>query len=199
MRARPAEPLLDGDPRRIGGYELLGRLGAGGMGTVYLARSPARRPLAVKTIHPHLTTDPHFRDRFAREVAAARQVSGFYTATVVDADAEAAVPWLATEYIQGPSLADRVVHEGPLPAADVLDLAAGIAEALVSIHAAGLVHRDLKPSNVMLSAEGPKVIDFGIARAVEPEDVEPGTLTGKGGVVGTYEYIAPEQAVGRPV
>ncbi|HEY6797731.1 MAG TPA: serine/threonine-protein kinase, partial [Kineosporiaceae bacterium] len=195
------DPLTERDPVRMGRYVLQGRLGSGGMGTVFLGRSPSGRAVAVKTIHPHLARDPQFRARFAREVAAAVRVNGFYTAQVVDADADAPVPWMATRFIDGPSLTQRVATDGPLPPPEVFRLAAGIAEALVCIHAEGLVHRDLKPSNVVLAAEGPQVIDFGIARVVEPGALttDDGTLTGTGGVVGTFEYMSPEQAAGEPV
>ena len=188
------EPLGDRDPRRIGPFLILGRLGAGGMGTVFRGRSPSGRLVAVKTVHEHLAADPEFRERFAREVTAARRVNGFYTAEVVDADASAAVPWMATRFVDGPSLRDRVRGQGPLTAGEVFVLGAGIAEALVCIQEAGLVHRDLKPSNVVLAADGPVVIDFGIAHLAEGV-----TLTDTGVLLGTFEYISPEQASGGSV
>ncbi|HEX4092272.1 MAG TPA: serine/threonine-protein kinase [Trebonia sp.] len=186
--------MLPTDPESAGPYRLLGRLGAGGMGEVYLARSPGGRPVAVKVIRPELATDPGFRARFAREVAAARTVSGIFTAPVVDADTEAARPWLATAYVAGPSLAEAVAQRGPLPPGVVLTLGAGLAEGLQAIHAAGLVHRDLKPSNVLLADDGPRVIDFGIARAAD------GTgITQTGTVLGSPGFLSPEQAEGKSV
>ena len=161
------EPLRRWDPERIGGYALIGRLGAGAMGQVYLGRSAAGRLVAVKTIRIELAEEPDFRTRFAQEVAAARRVSGAFTAAVVAADPEADVPWLATAYVPAPSLSTLVQACGPLPVPAVRWLAAGCAEALESIHGAGLVHRDLKPSNVLVSPDGPRVIDFGVARAAE--------------------------------
>ncbi|MFJ6567266.1 protein kinase [Streptomyces sp. NPDC091292] len=190
------EPLLPGDPERLGGHRLLGRLGAGGMGQVYLARSPGGRLVAVKTVHEHLADDPHFRERFRREAAAARSVTGAYTAAVVDADPQAPVPWLATAYLPGVTLRRAVVLTGPLPPAAVRALGGALAEALRGIHAAGLVHRDLKPSNVLVTGDGPRVIDFGIARGAGDR---PG-LTGTGDMIGTPGYMAPEQIVeGLPV
>jgi len=183
------EPLRRWDPEQIGGYVLVGRLGAGAMGQVYLGLSASGRAVAVKTIKIELAEEPDFRTRFAQEVAAARRVSGAFTAAVVAADPEADVPWLATAYVPAPSL-NRLVREcGPLPVPAVLWLAAGCAEALESIHGAGLVHRDLKPSNVLVSPDGPRVIDFGVARAAERIQ-----LTVTRGAVGTPAYMAPEQA-----
>src|ERR1700722_9513423 len=149
--------LQAGDPRTAGPYRLGGRVGSGGMGQVYLARSPGGRAVAVKVIRPELAEEDGFRDRFAREVAAARGVNGVFTAAGIDADPGAAVPWMATAYVAGPSLAAAVSEQGPLPVASVLALGAGLAEGLEAIHAAGLVHRDLKPSNVLLAADGPRV------------------------------------------
>ncbi|WP_377271020.1 serine/threonine-protein kinase [Peterkaempfera sp. SMS 1(5)a] len=186
--------LADGDPRKVGGYVLLGRLGAGGMGQVYLGRSPGGRTVAVKVIRPELCDDPGFRVRFRREVAAARAVSGGFTAPLVDADTEAERPWLATSYVAGPSLQEAVDHYGPFGGAAWRTLAAGLAEALVAVHAAGLVHRDLKPSNVLLAADGPRVIDFGIARAADAT-----ALTGTGHIIGSPGYMSPEQANGHAV
>jgi eukaryotic-like serine/threonine-protein kinase len=186
--------LLPGDPATVGPYKLLGRLGQGGMGVVYLARSPGGRTVAVKVIQPQLANEPGFRTRFAREVSAARGVGGMFTALVVDADTEGAVPWLATAYVAGPSLAEAVEAQGPLPPDSVLALAAGLAEGLQAIHAAGVVHRDLKPSNVLLAADGPRVIDFGISRAREAS-----MLTQTGTVMGSPGYLSPEQAEGHVV
>lgn len=183
------EPLTQRDPRRIGPFEVLGRLGAGGMGLVYLARSPAGRRVAIKTVRSELAEDQLFRVRFAREVEAARAVSGFYTAAVVAADPHAPVPWLATAYVPAPSLEDIVKECGPLPVQAIRWLAAGVAEALQSIHDAGLVHRDMKPSNVLVVEDGPRVIDFGIASGVSNT-----RLTMTNVAVGTPAYMSPEQA-----
>ncbi|MFF4651695.1 serine/threonine-protein kinase, partial [Streptomyces sp. NPDC001380] len=183
------DQLTAHDPRRIGPFEVLGRLGAGGMGLVYLARSASGRRVAIKTVRAELAEDELFRVRFSREISAAKTVSGFYTAAVVDADADAPVPWLATAYVPAPSLEDLVGECGPLPVEAVRWLAAGIAEALQSIHAAGLVHRDLKPSNVLVVEDGPRVIDFGIAAGVSHT-----RLTMTNVAVGTPAYMSPEQA-----
>ena len=183
------EPLRRWDPERIGPYVILGRLGAGSMGEVYLGRSASGRLVAVKTIRPGLAEEAGFRTRFAQEVAAARKVSGVFTAAVVEADPDADLPWLATAYVPAPSLARLVKACGPMPVAAVRWLAAGCAEALASIHAVGLVHRDLKPSNVLVAPDGPKVIDFGVARAAERI-----ALTTARGAIGTPAYMAPEQA-----
>jgi len=184
-----AEALRRWDPERIGPYVILGRLGAGAMGQVYLGRSAAGRLVAVKTIKVDLAEEAGFRTRFAQEVAAARRVSGFFTAAVAEADPEADLPWLATAYVPAPSLARLVKACGPLPAGTVRWLAAGCAEALESIHGAGLVHRDLKPSNVLVAPDGPRVIDFGVARAAERMGVSTSN-----GAIGTPAYMAPEQA-----
>jgi serine/threonine protein kinase len=190
MVPQPAlAPLRRWDPERIGPFALLGRLGAGAMGQVYLGRSTAGRLVAVKTIKIEFADEAGFRARFAHEVAAARRVSGVFTAAVVAADADADVPWLATAYIAAPSLNRLVRGGGPLPVPAVRWLAAGCAEALESIHNAGLVHRDLKPSNVLVSPDGPRVIDFGVARAAERIQ-----LTVTRGALGTPAYMAPEQA-----
>jgi hypothetical protein len=186
--------LAPGDPELIGPYRLRGRLGAGGMGRVYLGLSPGGRAVAVKVIRAELAQDPEFRARFRREVSVARTVSGLYTAPVLDADTDGPEPWLATAYVPGPSLADAVTGHGPLPAASVLMLAAGLAEALSAIHGAGIVHRDLKPANVLLAADGPRLIDFGISRAAEAS-----ALTHTGLVVGSPGFMSPEQAEGRDV
>jgi serine/threonine protein kinase len=183
------EPLRRWDPERIGPFLVLGRLGSGSMGQVYLGRSAAGRLVAIKTIKVELAEEAGFRHRFAQEVAAARKVSGVFTAAVVEADPEADLPWLATAYVPAPSLARLVLSGGPLPVTTVSWLAAGCAEALESIHGAGLVHRDLKPSNVLVAPDGPKVIDFGVARAAARMG-----LTTSRGTVGTPAYMAPEQA-----
>jgi eukaryotic-like serine/threonine-protein kinase len=182
--------LRSDDPAAVGPYRLLGRLGTGGMGRVFLGQSPGGRLVAVKVIRPELADEPGFRARFAREVSAARKVSGLYTALVVDADAEAELPWLATAYVAGPSLAEAVEEHGPLPAGSVRALAAGLAEGLAAIHAAGVVHRDLKPANVLLADDGPRVIDFGISRAVETTML---TLS-RDSVIGSPGFLSPEQA-----
>lgn len=164
------------------------------MGRVYLATSPAGHSVAVKVIRPEMAEDKNFRIRFRREVAAAAAVGGTYTASVVDAAPDAETPWLATTYIPGPTLAEAVAEHGPLPVEAVLALGAGMAEALIAVHAQGLVHRDLKPSNVLLAADGPRVIDFGIVRARDGYQ-----LTATGGVFGSLEYMCPEQATGDPM
>ncbi|MFC9937763.1 WD40 repeat domain-containing serine/threonine protein kinase [Nocardiopsis alba] len=185
------ERLGEEDPREIGGYRLLGRLGAGGMGRVYLAGSPGHRKVALKVIHPHLAREPGFRTRFIREVETARRVSGAFTASVVDADPDAEIPWMATEYLAGPTLRQAVRETGPLAGAELRSLAAALAEALAGIHEAGLVHRDLKPGNIVLAADGPRVIDFGIAKVLDSVE---GTHTARG--FGTLAYVSPEQALG---
>jgi eukaryotic-like serine/threonine-protein kinase len=189
-----ADELRPGDPHQVGRYRLLGRLGGGGMGQVFLGRSPGGRLVAVKVVRGELAEQAEFRSRFAREVAAVRTVSGLFTAPVVDADPDAAVPWLATAYIPGLSLADTVTKHGPLPAASVLALAAGLAEGLGAIHAAGIVHRDLKPSNVLLAEDGPRIIDFGVSLAAGA-----GVLTVSGLVFGSPGFMSPEQAQGHRV
>ncbi len=186
------KPLNATDPRELGSYRLLGRLGTGGMGQVFLGRSPDGRTVAVKLIHPHLAHEPEFRRRFRHEVAAARRVSGEWTMPVLDSDVEADVPWLATGFVPGPSLT-RVVDElhGGLPEFSVWRLAEGLARALTAVHEAGVTHRDLKPSNVLITLDGPRVIDFGIARAT---DVSVATRTGA--AVGSPGYMSPEQIRG---
>src|SRR5579862_1401160 len=164
---RRVQELQGGDPSRIGPYRVVGRLGVGGMGMVFAGRSAGGRLVAVKVIRGELAGDAEFRLRFAREVAAARSVSGLFTAPVVDADVDGPEPWLATAYVAGPSLAEAVRDYGPMPVASVQALAAGLAEGLHAIHGAGLIHRDLKPTNVLLAEDGPRVIDFGISRAAE--------------------------------
>ncbi|PSJ30616.1 hypothetical protein B7P34_00995 [Streptosporangium nondiastaticum] len=175
-------------PDRVGPYRLEGRLGAGGMGEVFLGRSPGGRQVAVKLIRQEHAADPQFRRRFAREVEAARQVGGFHTAQVIDADPEAESPWLVTAYIPGRSLDEVVASDGPLASETVGALGAGLAEGLAAIHACGLVHRDLKPSNVIMSDDGPRIIDFGIARPVGAS-----SLTSAGVVIGTFAFMSPEQ------
>jgi len=185
------DDLRPEDPRQIGPYWLEGRLGSGGMGNVYLGRSPGGRHVAIKVIRAELARDAEFRARFAREVTAMRKVSGIFTVAVVDADLHAPTPWLATSYVAGPSLADEVEAHGPLSPGVVLMLAAGLAEGLVAIHAAGLVHRDLKPSNVLLAEDGPRLIDFGISRSMDSS-----ALTRTGMVMGSPGFMSPEQARG---
>jgi hypothetical protein len=182
------EPLQASDPERIGRFELRGRLGVGGMGRVYLGVSPQGVEAAVKVIRDELTDDPEFRQRFRREVAAAAAVNGLFTARVLDADPDGNPPWLATQYVSGPALRSAVLTTGPLSPPVQHRLARELAEALSAIHAAGLVHRDLKPANVLLSPAGAKVIDFGIAQALEST-----RLTSTGMIIGTPDYMAPEQ------
>ncbi|MFH8748669.1 serine/threonine-protein kinase [Streptomyces rimosus] len=189
------EPLGADDPRVIGAYRLLGRLGAGGMGRVYLGRSAGGRTVAVKSVHARLAADDQFRARFRREVESARRVGGAWTAPVLDADPDAPVPWVATGYVAGPSLTRAVEDFGPLDASAVRTLGAGLAAALAAVHTHGLVHRDVKPSNVMLTLDGPLLIDFGIARAMDGG----AALTATGVQVGSPGYMAPEQILGRDV
>lgn len=186
------EALRAGDPVQAGPYRLEGRLAAGGMGQVYVGRSRGGRVVAIKVIHPGLAEGDEFQVRFAREVAAARSVGGYHTAEVVDADAYADRPWMATAYVAGPSLHEAVARSGPIDADAVRALGAGLAGGLAAIHAAGLVHRDLKPANVLLTADGPRVIDFGIARAMDAT-----SLTTAGDVLGTAAYMSPEQVRGQ--
>ncbi|MEU7055038.1 protein kinase [Streptomyces sp. NPDC046197] len=187
---------LDGDePTAVGPYRLLGRLGSGGMGRVYLGRSEGGRTVAVKIVHPHFALDEEFRARFRREVEAARRVGGAWTAPVLDADPEAAVPWVATAYAAGPSLAAAVASGGALPPHSVRALGAGLAEALAAVHELGLVHRDVKPSNVLLTLDGPLLIDFGIARATDGT----ASLTSTGVSIGSPGYMSPEQILGKGV
>ncbi|MFJ2743458.1 PQQ-binding-like beta-propeller repeat protein [Streptomyces sp. NPDC087440] len=180
--------LAADDPQVIGEYRLLGRLGTGGMGTVFLGRSPSGREVAVKVVHEQFSADPDFRVRFRQEIAAARQVSGAFTASVVDADAEAVRPWMATQYVPGPTLAQLLEEQGPLGEAELRLLALGLVEALRDIHRVGVVHRDLKPANVLMAADGPRVIDFGVSRAVGNAP-----LTVTGNVMGTPPFMSPEQ------
>ncbi|GAB2721480.1 serine/threonine-protein kinase [Streptomyces bullii] len=190
MRALEAD-----EPTAVGPYRLLGRLGSGGMGRVYLGRSAGGRTVAVKIVHPHFALDEEFRARFRREVEAARRVGGAWTAPVLDADPEAPVPWVATAYAAGPSLASAVADGGPLPAPTVRVLGAGLAEALAAVHDLGLVHRDVKPSNVLLTLDGPLLIDFGIARATDGT----ASLTSTGVSIGSPGYMSPEQILGKGV
>ncbi|MFK0109177.1 serine/threonine-protein kinase [Streptomyces sp. NPDC091217] len=189
------QPLAGDEPAVVGPYRLLGRLGSGGMGRVYLGRSAGGRTVAVKIVHPHFALDEEFRARFRREVAAARRVGGAWTAPVLDADPDAAVPWVATAYAAGPSLAAAVTDGGPLPAHTVRALGAGLAEALAAVHELGLVHRDVKPSNVLLTLDGPLLIDFGIARAIDGT----ASLTSSGVSIGSPGYMSPEQILGKGV
>ncbi|WKX11105.1 endo alpha-1,4 polygalactosaminidase [Streptomyces sp. NL15-2K] len=181
-------PLRPGDVESIGGYALTDRLGSGGMGIVYLGRSASGRQVAVKVVHPPYAQDEEFRTRFRQEIAAARQVSGAFTAPVVDADPDAEQPWMATLYVRGRTLSDVVAKDGPLSGRELRGLALGLVEALRDIHRAGVVHRDLKPSNVLMAEDGPRVIDFGVSRAADNE-----TLTVTGRLVGTPPFMSPEQ------
>ncbi|GAA2076392.1 serine/threonine-protein kinase [Streptomyces albiaxialis] len=187
------QPLEPDDPPVLGAYRLLRRLGVGGMGRVYLARSEGGRTVAVKVVHPHFAVDEQFRRRFRREVDSARLVGDAWTAPVLDADAEAPVPWVATGYVAGPSLAQAVEEYGPLPETTVRAVGAGLAEALRHVHGLGLVHRDVKPSNVLLTVDGPRLIDFGIARATDGT----ASLTSSGVSVGSPGYMSPEQVLAK--
>jgi len=184
-----ADPLRESDPAHIGPYRLHARLGGGGMGQVFLGRSRGGHTVAVKVVRPELADDVDFRRRFATEVAAARKVGGFYTAPVVDADTDATPPWLATAYIPGPTLHRAVTDHGPLPTETVAVLGAGLAEGLAAVHTQKLVHRDLKPANVLLAEDGPRLIDFGIARALDTT-----SHTHSSTVLGTAAFMSPEQA-----
>ncbi|MCK1820544.1 serine/threonine-protein kinase [Streptomyces sp. XM83C] len=186
----PPAVLHKDDPRSVGGYRLLDRLGAGGMGVVYRARSRSGREVAVKVVHAQYAEDAVFRARFRQEIDAVRKVSGAFTAPVVDADPEAVRPWMATQFVPAQSLAERIRAEGPLRGADLRRLALGLVEALRDIHRAGVVHRDLKPANVLMAEDGPRVIDFGISRAAENQ-----TLTETGLLIGTPPFMSPEQLV----
>ncbi|MFE0651891.1 serine/threonine-protein kinase [Streptomyces sp. NPDC059534] len=188
------QPLAADDPRQVGEYRLLRQLGAGGMGRVYLGRTAGGRTVAVKVVRRDLTGDSEFRARFRQEVAAARRVSGTWTAPVLDADTEGGHPWVATGYVAGPALSDAVREFGPLPEPAVRTLGVGLAEALTHVHGLGLVHRDVKPSNVLLTLDGPRLIDFGITRALDATTV----LTHSGQVFGSPGFMSPEQANGLP-
>ena len=185
-------PLRDTDPAQVGRYRLTARLGAGGMGVVYLGTARDGTLVAVKVLRPELTDDPEFRDRFGREVTNLTRVKGVCTVRVIEADTESARPFMVTEYVPGPSLSEYVARYGPPGPEMMYGLATGLAEALTAIHAAGVVHRDLKPSNVILGQDGPKVIDFGIAQALDATSV---TRTGM--MVGSAGFMAPEQVTGR--
>src|ERR1035437_4405763 len=188
------DPLTSDDPREVAGYQLRARLGAGGMGRVYLAFTHGGRPVAIKVVRAEFGDDEEFKGRFRLEVAAAQRVHGLYTAQVLDADPDARLPWLATAYVPGLSLQQAVADHGPLPPDSVFLLLAGIAEALQAIHAVGIVHRDLKPSNVILAADGPRVIDFGIAQSVAAPSLTRGAFR-----IGSPRFMAPEQARGQLV
>ncbi|WP_410582070.1 serine/threonine-protein kinase [Amycolatopsis sp. lyj-108] len=189
------KPLNTGEPTGVGRYRVFAALGEGGMGRVLLGVSADGRLVAIKQVHPGFAHDPGFRERFRREVETSRLVSGAYTAPVMDADPHAPTPWLASVFVPGPALSDAVSAGGPLPPMAVRHLAAGLALALGDIHRAGLIHRDLKPSNVILAGDGPRVIDFGIARAVEGDS----ELTHTGAVIGSPGFMSPEQAEGKPL
>ncbi|MFI6150492.1 protein kinase [Streptomyces sp. NPDC051109] len=187
------KPLETGDPTSLGEgrYRLVGRLGQGGMGVVYLGRSRSGRAVAIKVVRPELSTEPGFKRRFADEVAAARRVGGFHTAPVVDADPDGDPAWLVTAFVPGPTLQAVLARVGSLPLDTLTVLAAGLAEALDAIHRAGVIHRDLKPANIIVAEDGPRVIDFGIARALDGT-----SLTQTGMQVGTPGFLAPEQLTG---
>ncbi|MFE7463959.1 serine/threonine-protein kinase [Streptomyces sp. NPDC057499] len=189
------QPLEAGEPLTIGAYRLLGRLGAGGMGRVYLGRSAGGRTVAVKVVHPHFALDEQFRARFRREVEAARRIGAQWTAPVLDADPDAPIPWVATGYVAGPPLSHAVEEHGPLPENAVRALGAGLGEALAAVHEQGVIHRDVKPSNVLLALDGPRLIDFGIARALGAT----ASLTSTGVSVGSPGYMAPEQIRGTDI
>ncbi|MBS2553367.1 serine/threonine protein kinase [Catenulispora sp. NL8] len=188
------EPLEAGDPRTVGPYVLIARLGSGGMGQVFLGRTRGGRTVAVKVVKAELAGDREFRRRFRQEVAAVRLVSGRYTAAVVDADPDAPMPWLATAYVSGLTLRAVVSGGARLPESSLRVLAYGLARALAEIHAAGVVHRDLKPSNVMLAVDGPHVIDFGISRVIAAADL---TRTDVGTIIGSPGFMSPEQTRGQ--
>lgn len=182
-------PLHKDDPKSVGGYRLVGRLGSGGMGVVYRGRARSGREVAVKVVHAQYAEDAVFRARFRQEIEAVRKVSGAFTAPVLDADPEAVRPWMATQYVPGPSLAARIRDGGPLKGTELRRLVLGLVEALRDIHRAGVVHRDLKPANVLMAEDGPRVIDFGISRAAENHN----TLTETGQMIGTPPFMSPEQ------
>ncbi|TDC41201.1 serine/threonine protein kinase [Actinomadura sp. KC345] len=191
-----AAPLEPGDPRALGQYEVVGRLGAGGQGAVFLGKAPGGEYVAVKLLHAQMANDPAARARFTREVSAAQKVEPFCTARVLEADLHGDQPYVVSEFIDGPSLHDVVAHDGPRGAAELERLAIGTVTALAAIHEAGIVHRDFKPNNVMLASDGPRVVDFGIARTVNSQE---SAVTATGMVVGTPGYLAPEQLTGAPL
>ncbi|TNY36429.1 serine/threonine-protein kinase [Thermomonospora catenispora] len=191
-----AAPLEAGDPRRLGNYEVIGRLGAGGQGAVYLGKAEDGSYVAIKLLHAQMAADPSARARFAREVAAAQKVAPFCTARVLQADVSGDTPFIVSEFIDGPSLHDVVAHNGPLGTTELERLAIGTITALAAIHEAGVVHRDFKPNNVLLADDGPRVVDFGIARTVNSQE---SAVTATGMVVGTPGYLAPEQLTGAPL
>src|ERR1700691_896647 len=186
------EALTADDPRLLGEFRLRGRLGEGGIGRVYLGLSPGGRAVAIKVVHPSLASDTEFLRMFQYEVASAKAVSGIYTAPVVATGLDDHPPWLATAFVPGPSLSQVVREHGPLPELALRPLLAGLVEALQAIHAHGVVHRDLKPPNVLLANDGPRVIDFGISRAIEAA-----SITASGAMFGTPGYMSPEQAQGK--
>ncbi|WP_431912090.1 serine/threonine-protein kinase [Nonomuraea jabiensis] len=190
------QPLTTSDPREVGPYRLIAELGRGGMGRVFLGSGPDGRLAAIKRVRAEFAEDEEFRARFSREVEASRKVSGAYTAAVIDADVTASTPWLASVFVPGPALGEAVDAVGALPERSVLRLAAGLATALMAIHRENLVHRDLKPSNVLLADDGPRVIDFGIARAADSDGRS--QVTGTGWLIGSPGFMSPEQAEGRP-
>ncbi len=191
-----AAPLEPGDPVSLGQYEVVGRLGAGGQGAVYLGRSPSNEYVAIKLLHAQMNSDPSARTRFAREAEAAQRVSPFCTAQVLDYDLNGRPPYIISEYIDGPPLYDVVLQEGSFRGVSLERLAIGTATALAAIHEAGIVHRDFKPNNVLLASDGPRVVDFGIARSVNSQQ---SSVTATGMVVGTPGYLAPEQLTGEPL
>jgi serine/threonine protein kinase len=191
-----AAPLEPGDPSALGQYEVVGRLGAGGQGAVFLGRAPGGEYVAIKLLHAQMANDPAARARFTREVSAAQRVEPFCTARVLEADVHGDQPYVVSEFIDGPSLHDVVAHDGPRSADQLERLAIGTVTALAAIHEAGIVHRDFKPNNVMLAADGPRVVDFGIARTVNSQE---SAVTATGMVVGTPGYLAPEQLTGAPL
>jgi serine/threonine protein kinase len=191
-----AAPLEPGDPRALGQYEVIGRLGAGGQGAVFLGKAPGGEYVAVKLLHAQMANDPAARARFTREVSAAQKVEPFCTARVLEADVHGDQPYVVSEFIDGPSLHDVVAHDGPRSPEELERLAIGTATALAAIHEAGIVHRDFKPNNVMLASDGPRVVDFGIARTVNSQE---SAVTATGMVVGTPGYLAPEQLTGAPL
>jgi serine/threonine protein kinase len=191
-----AAPLEPGDPASMGQYEVVGRLGAGGQGAVYLGRTPGGEYVAIKLLHAQMSADPAARARFTREVSAAQKVAPFCTAQVLESDVHGDQPYIVSEFIDGPSLHDVVAQQGPFGPQDLDRLAIGTVTALAAIHEAGIVHRDFKPNNVLLAADGPRVVDFGIARTVNSQE---SAVTATGMVVGTPGYLAPEQLTGAPL